>query len=506
VLGRVKTSAISGIDATAVEVEVQVSSGKPNFNIIGLADNAVRESRDRVMAALSRAGFFLPRRILVNLAPAEIKKEGSSFDLAIALGILRASEQIESKELTNATFHGELSLAGGVKPVRGIIALALQAARDGTRTIVVPKENANEAALVRELDVVGVDSLGELVGLLREGKLHGARSLASTPQTVTQDKKKLSDVRGQRGAKRALLIAACAGHNLLMIGPPGCGKSMLAERFVSLLPPLSREEILEVARIHSVAGYALGSILSGERPFRSPHHVISDAGLMGGGSVPRPGEVSLSHLGVLFLDEFPEFRRSALESLRSPLECGEVTISRAKASLKYPARFQLIAAMNPCPCGRLGAEGQTCNCSSVLIQKYLCKLSGPILDRIDFHIELDAVPFEKISSAQSQSDDLPDLELRNIVLKTRKLQLERQGSLNSLLPSEVITKSIALDSKCLRLLELASKNSAISARAYFKIIRVARTIADIEGAQKVDSAHIAEAISLRGLERLRKYL
>ncbi len=509
-LSSVKTSAIHGIDAIPVDVEVNVSSGwPPKFNIVGLGDNAVRESRERVSSAVRQSGFRMPDRVVVNLAPAELKKEGSYFDLAIALAVVAAGGDVKSNSLAHTKFYGELSLDGGIKPVRGMVAFTIEALRNGTKSVVVPRDNVPEAQLINGIEVMGVRSLAELVGYL-----NGNLSIEQDRDILNMDlgdcsnfaARQLSDVWGQKLAKRAMLITAAGGHNLLMVGPPGCGKSMLAQRFSSILPPMTREETLEVVRIHSIAGLPIVGFLKGERPFRAPHHIVSDVGLVGGGSVPKPGEISLAHRGVLFLDEFPEYRRTAIEALRAPLENGEVRVTRAKGSLNFPANFQLIAAMNPCPCGRLGVPGTTCLCSLLSIQGYLRKLSQPILDRIDLHVELEPVPFSALGSGRDEESRSSEEEgYRSIVLAARERQYKRSAKLNSALEGSEITKFVTLSKESAALLEKAAQKLGLSARTYIRVLKVALTIADIEGDEHVAAKHIAEALSFRTLERLKQY-
>jgi magnesium chelatase family protein len=493
----VHTTCIAGIDAKPVEVEVHCKKGKNSFTVIGLGDNAIKESRDRVISALRSSGFIIPKSILVNLAPAEAKKEGSSFDLAIALGVLFASRQVHSVRSSSCFIYGELSLDGKIKPVKGAVALVVAALQSGASEVLVPVENYHEASLVQGIKVTPVNTLLALVRYIREGV-----SFVKIPERVNLSRQdnygKFSDVWGQETAKRALLIAAAGGHNVLMIGPPGCGKSMLASRFVNILPTLSEEEILEVIKIHSIAGLPINNYLAGQRPYRNPHHVVSDVGLVGGGSNPRPGEVSLAHNGVLFLDELPEYRRSAIESLRGPLECGYVRISRAKCSIQYPASFQLISAMNPCPCGRMGIDGRACMCSPVAIAAYRRKLSEPILDRIDLHVELDAVPIQVLLNNKRSTSDLNDDSIKQQIKNCRDKQYQVRGKLNAYLDVKEIFKQFVIESEVINILERSAKKLGLSARSYTRLLRLAVTISDLENGQIIKAKHIAEAITYRG--------
>ncbi len=501
-LARVKTSALAGIDALPIEVEVEAQSGSNGFNIIGLADNAVKESRGRITAALHNSGFETPEQILVNLAPAELKKEGSAFDLPIAVGILAASGQLPSRHLSDASFHGELSLDGRIKNINGSIAYAALNAKLHIPHIVLPRLNAVEARLIPSIRTVAVASLHETAAFLLD-KSFDESIPPDEPVTIPRrSEAAFADVRGQDGAKRALFIAAAGGHNVLMIGPPGCGKSMLASRFPSLLPPLREQEMLEVIRIHSVAGMDIQQFLPGTRPFRAPHYHVSPQALVGGGSFPRPGEISLAHHGVLFLDEFPEFQRPALEALRLPLESGIIEVTRAKAALRFPARFQLIAAMNPCPCGRLGMEGAHCFCSPLMLQNYVKRLSQPILDRIDLHVELHRVSFNEMAKTGSDSGGETSSETIN---ELHEMQIKRSGTLNAWLSSRSVLSEFQRGSGSSRaFLEKAHRKLGLSARGIIKVLKVARTIADLEGASVVIEPHIAEAISYRSLERMEK--
>jgi len=505
---RVQSSTVSGIDSIPVDVQVEVHKGKSSFTIIGLGDGAIREARDRVYSALSHLGFKMPEVTLVNLAPAEIKKEGARFDVAIALGILAAARVLPREALVDKCFLGELALDGEVQGVRGVLAGALGARERNVGELVVPRDNMGEAMLVRDLDVVGIRSLREIVAWLKGGPrpIFQRPPLEQEPRLTSS----LSEVWGQETAKRALVVAAAGRHNVLMAGPPGCGKSMLAQRYSSLLPLLREEESLEAARIHSSVGQPLGAILRGHPPFRAPHHVISEVGLVGGGATPRAGEISLAHRGVLFLDEFPEYKRSALEALRAPLEAGKVTISRASGSLTLPARFQLIAAMNPCPCGRLGGQPgsrkEICLCTRTSIQSYLKKLSQPILDRIDLQVELNPVPVERMLGSPLDSAPEEDERLKGIVVRAHERQLSRQGTLNSDLSARQLREHLEIRPEALSLLEKASTKMGLTARGFVRMMRVAATISDIEESSAILPVHIAEALGFRALASIERYL
>ncbi len=498
-LAIVYSRAREGIHAPLVTVEVHLANGLPALSIVGLPETAVKESKDRVRGALLNAQFKFPaRRIIINLAPADLPKEGGRFDLPIALGILAASEQIPKDALAGFEFVGELALSGELRPVYGVLPVCLQS-REAGRTLVVPEENGPEAALISAAPVLTARHLLEVCA-----HLAGRDALPSAigPEPVSDPNVDpcLSDVHGQRHAKRALEIAATGGHSLLMLGPPGTGKSMLACRLPGILPPMTEDEALATAAIASVSGQGFDPDQWRRRPFRAPHHTASGVALVGGGSNPRPGEISLAHNGVMFLDELPEFDRRVLEVLREPLESGRITISRAARQAEFPARFQLIAAMNPCPCGYLGDASGRCHCTIDQVQRYRARISGPLLDRIDMHIEVGRVPQEVLRGAAGFSEETSAV-VRARVSVARERQLARTGKPNHALSGREVERVCPLADADFRLLEQAMDRLALSARAYHRILRVARTIADLAQSEAIRTAHLAEAISYRRLER-----
>ena len=504
-IAQVNSTALLGIDGYIVDVESDISNGLPAFDIVGLPDASVKESKERIRAAIKNSGLVMPsKRITVNLAPADIKKEGAHFDLPIAVGILSASEQLP-KLSKPSIFLGELSLNGDLRRINGVLPMVISAYQRGITTVYLPEENAKEAAVIEGMTVYGAKSLKDIVLHITNQKKIERHSIGETEKLSREKIREFDfkDVKGQPFVKRALEIAAAGGHNILMIGPPGSGKTMIAQRIPSILPDMSFEEALEVTKIHSIAGMVSGeSPIITKRPFRHPHHTVSSVGLSGGGSNPRPGEISLSHNGVLFLDELPEFRRDALEAMRQPLEDGEVTITRAGGTVTYPCSVMLVASMNPCPCGYYGDPTHECSCSQTQIMKYIGKISGPLLDRIHLHIEVPQVKYEELENkALGESS----AEIKKRVNAARQKQLLRYGTKgvysNSQLTVELMNKYCSLDEEANELLKQAFEALGLSARAHNRILKVARTIADLAGEENIKAVHIAEAIQYRALDK-----
>ena len=500
-------SAVYGVDARTITVEVDVSQGQ-HFHLTGLPDSAIKESEHRVESALKSLGYFFPRnKVVVNLAPADIRKEGSAYDLPIALTVLKASGQISAPEIERMVIMGELALDGEVRPIKGVLPIAIQSRKEGFKILALPFSNAKEGAIVNNIEVIGIRHLKEAIAFL-EGQLKIEPVSVNTREIfsarVSEYEADFKDVQGQENIKRAMEIAAAGGHNVIMIGPPGAGKTMLAKRLSAILPPLSLNEALETTKIHSVAGkLGANASLLYSRPFRSPHHTISDVALVGGGGYPQPGEISLAHNGVLFLDELPEFKRSVLEVMRQPMEERRVTISRAKISIDYPANFMLVASMNPCPCGYFNHPEKQCVCAPGVVQRYLNKISGPLLDRIDLHVEVVPVNFDQMTAVRKNETSE---EIRRRVVVARDIQTQRfkeQADIhcNAMMPSNMVKSICQINEAGRSLLKMAMERLGLSARAYDRILKVSRTIADLSASSEIKIEHLAEAIQYRSLDR-----